>query len=139
MNVALPSLETWESYARSGRDPAELLDIDPEDVLRALLPPRPAWMAEAACRGMSPGIFFPSKGASPHPARTVCARCPVSDPCARYALEEGLFEYLRLAFRSEGPCVDPAGRVAKPDVVSNGTVRDAASVNAHAARSSLAR
>jgi hypothetical protein len=38
---ALPPLDAWEAYARTGRDPAQLLDVDPEELLRSLLPPRP--------------------------------------------------------------------------------------------------
>lgn len=40
---------------------------------------RPAWHAQAACRGYGPGAFFAD---DPVPARETCARCPVRLPCA---------------------------------------------------------
>ena len=51
-----------------------------------LIPARPGWMARAACRGMAPGIFFPSRGEATDEAREVCAGCPVGEPCLAYAV-----------------------------------------------------
>lgn len=48
---------------------------------------RPAWQAEAACRGADPALWFPERGEPTEPAKAVCARCPVALPCERYALE----------------------------------------------------
>jgi WhiB family transcriptional regulator, redox-sensing transcriptional regulator len=47
---------------------------------------RPAWQQQAACRGAGTARFFPAEGSSLMRARRVCARCPVSDECLRYAL-----------------------------------------------------
>lgn len=40
----------------------------------------------AACRGMDPGIFFPERGSSAMPAKTVCMVCPCRAACLAYAL-----------------------------------------------------
>jgi WhiB family redox-sensing transcriptional regulator len=46
---------------------------------------RPAWMAEAACRGMALEVFFVARGADVRHAKAVCAACAVSGPCRAYA------------------------------------------------------
>ena len=46
---------------------------------------RPAWMAEGACRGEDPALFFPARGASTSMAKAVCAGCPVRVQCLDYA------------------------------------------------------
>ncbi len=48
-----------------------------------------AWMRAAACRGMPPARFYPPSGAPADDALAVCAGCPVSDECDRYATETG--------------------------------------------------
>ncbi len=53
-----------------------------------LLPPRPAWMARAACRGWPTAMFFPTRGETPGPAREVCDACPVRVECGDYALSD---------------------------------------------------
>lgn len=55
-------------------------DLDVVAVLTSLA--RPAWHADAACRGMGPAMFFPERGAPVAPAKAVCAGCPVAGPCA---------------------------------------------------------
>lgn len=46
------------------------------------------WSANAACRGLGPGMFFPDVGDHPtaHQAKQVCAGCPAAAGCLRYAL-----------------------------------------------------
>jgi WhiB family redox-sensing transcriptional regulator len=44
------------------------------------------WRRRAACRGSDLGLFFPGRGESAEPARQVCARCPVRQPCLDYAI-----------------------------------------------------
>ena len=41
------------------------------------------WQDEAACRGVDPDIFFPSKGntAEVRRAKSFCRSCPVVDEC----------------------------------------------------------
>lgn len=50
-----------------------------------------SWVTDAACRGMSTDIFFPTgangEDAPPTPeARATCAICPVAQQCADYAM-----------------------------------------------------
>ena len=40
----------------------------------------------AACRGTDLDLFYPERGEPADPARQVCARCPVRQPCLEYAL-----------------------------------------------------
>jgi hypothetical protein len=47
-----------------------------------------AWMAEAACAGMDPKLFFPKRGQTTvvEQAKAVCRVCPVRAECLDYAL-----------------------------------------------------
>jgi WhiB family transcriptional regulator, redox-sensing transcriptional regulator len=51
------------------------------------------WTRRAACGSLpvrkADRIFFPERGGSSKPARTICARCPVRAECLAYALEKG--------------------------------------------------
>lgn len=49
------------------------------------------WMAEAACRGCDPELFFPARGDSTATVapRAVCAGCPVRGECLAYSLAIG--------------------------------------------------
>jgi WhiB family transcriptional regulator, redox-sensing transcriptional regulator len=53
-------------------------------------PPPAGWRYRAACRGADLDLFFPGRGESAEPARRVCARCPVREPCLDYALRHGI-------------------------------------------------
>ena len=44
------------------------------------------WRERAACCGTALDLFYPERGQSAGPARQVCARCPVRQPCLDYAL-----------------------------------------------------
>ena len=48
------------------------------------------WRDRAACRGTDLVVFFPGRGESAEPARQICARCPVRQPCLDYALSHGI-------------------------------------------------
>ena len=57
--------------------------------LDELIPPRPAWMADAACRE-HPGVeFVPSSAVDAGPALDVCAGCLVSEECLTFAKANG--------------------------------------------------
>jgi WhiB family transcriptional regulator, redox-sensing transcriptional regulator len=45
----------------------------------------PAWMAQAACAGSDPDMFFPQPGETTAEAKAVCAACPVRAQCADLA------------------------------------------------------
>lgn len=57
---------------------------DPLAELEALLQ-RPAWHAQAACRGQGPTAFFSTAPAAVRAAGAVCGTCPVREPCQEYA------------------------------------------------------
>ncbi len=59
---------------------------DPPTTLEELVGPRPAWMAEGACRGMGPDLFFPGQGGDVEAPRAICERCPVLPECLSYAM-----------------------------------------------------
>jgi WhiB family redox-sensing transcriptional regulator len=44
------------------------------------------WRQQAACHGTDLNLFYPERGQSAGPARQVCARCPVRQPCLENAL-----------------------------------------------------
>jgi WhiB family redox-sensing transcriptional regulator len=46
------------------------------------------WMAEARCRDLPPGLFFPTNSTGVAAARRVCATCDVARACLEYALAE---------------------------------------------------
>jgi WhiB family redox-sensing transcriptional regulator len=46
------------------------------------------WMPQAACRGMNPDTFHPSRGESVRELKAICAECPVIDPCREYGISE---------------------------------------------------
>lgn len=74
--------------------------MQPGDLLEPLadaLRQRPAWVADAACRGLPTEAFFPPPGAGGRHERSrgghalaVCEGCPVQELCASYATEERL-------------------------------------------------
>jgi WhiB family redox-sensing transcriptional regulator len=45
-----------------------------------------AWTDKALCRQVGSELFFVDDGASVAPARKICARCDVAEPCLNYAL-----------------------------------------------------
>lgn len=56
--------------------------------------PKPApdvtWMADAACVGLPPELFFPERGQWSERALQCCAHCPVRAQCLEYALTFGV-------------------------------------------------
>lgn len=46
------------------------------------------WRLRAACRGMDPDLFFPSRGdrVATEKAKEICSRCPVRADCLAHAL-----------------------------------------------------
>lgn len=53
----------------------------------------PEWMAEAACRGQGPGLWFAGGEADRAAAKAICAGCPVVAQCAEWGADEhfGIF------------------------------------------------
>jgi len=50
---------------------------------------RPAWQAQAACRGMDADLFFPGVGDDQTLAKSLCAGCLVREACLAFGLREG--------------------------------------------------
>lgn len=44
------------------------------------------WRHLSACRGVDPDIFYPANEDEAEAAKSVCAACPVRQPCLEYAL-----------------------------------------------------
>jgi WhiB family transcriptional regulator, redox-sensing transcriptional regulator len=44
------------------------------------------WSARAACHGLDPKVFFPADDDGAGPAKVICGRCAVREPCLEYAL-----------------------------------------------------
>ena len=58
--------------------------------MRVIRVGRPAFMADAACRGGDPAVmalFFPGIGVGAGRAKRFCDSCPVVADCRTYALE----------------------------------------------------
>jgi len=57
-------------------------------VMPELVLERPAWMADAACRGEPIQTFFPAKGKPVARAYALCSTCPVRVECRDYAVND---------------------------------------------------
>jgi WhiB family redox-sensing transcriptional regulator len=64
-------------------------NVDPTADLFALFGPaeEPTWQERALCAQTDPEAFFPEKGGSTRPAKSVCLACPVRAECLEYALD----------------------------------------------------
>jgi len=45
------------------------------------------WMSNGKCKTTDPEMFFPSDGLGVIKAQRICAKCPVSEQCLEYALD----------------------------------------------------
>ena len=50
------------------------------------LRPAPDWMAQAACAGADPALFYATHSATTRLAKRICAGCPVQAECLAHAL-----------------------------------------------------
>lgn len=66
--------------------PGTLRDVDPAELLAGLLR-RPAWHAEAACRGDGVERFVPRFGIGQRRAQATCSECEARSECLAFALE----------------------------------------------------
>ncbi len=44
------------------------------------------WRQRAACLGIDAAVFYPVSDEEAGPAKSICAECPVRQPCLEYAL-----------------------------------------------------
>ena len=75
----LDRLALVEALMQAGEPPATLL----EELTR-----RPAWHAQAACRGRDTDLWFPTGREPADEARAVCATCQVQVECAEAGRSE---------------------------------------------------
>lgn len=45
-----------------------------------------SWKNYGSCRGLNPGIFYPSSEEEARVAKAICRQCPVQGECLSYAL-----------------------------------------------------
>ena len=69
--------------SRPGDSPPTVADVL-VDLIR-----RPAWQADAACRGVGTDVFWIERGGDNRHAKALCAACPVVRPCRDYAADIG--------------------------------------------------
>lgn len=70
------------------------------------------WTRDALCAQTDPELFYPDKGESVRPAKSVCKRCPVRTECLQHALDRneyfgiwgGLSPNERTALRHGAAC-----------------------------------
>lgn len=66
------------------------------------------WRNRALCAQANPDDFYPDKGESTRPGKSICERCPVRAECLAYGLEErygiwgGLSERERRKLKASG-------------------------------------
>ena len=46
------------------------------------------WQSRAACRGIDSTTFFPITEEAAEPAKRICLRCEVRQPCLQYSFEQ---------------------------------------------------
>ncbi|MFG2165545.1 WhiB family transcriptional regulator [Micromonospora chersina] len=57
--------------------------------MTARLPHRgdvPDWHADGLCQQVDAELFFPERGQSAEPAKSICQRCPVQRDCLNWSL-----------------------------------------------------
>ena len=69
-----------------------MTDVNELDRLEALLntlgEARPAWQAQAACRGAGADAFFPERGENYLGVLRICSTCPVREQCLDFGINE---------------------------------------------------
>lgn len=99
---------SWQRVDLVVDDPREVYGIDPQELVEALGIERPAWHAEAACRGQGPELWFPANGEPTAEALELCQGCPVHVECfaagliERHGVWAGTSEEARRRLRRPG-------------------------------------
>ena len=79
----------------------------PAELVRLFV--RADWMDRAACRGMDPNWWHPAKAGANRDtpkAKAICAECPVSDECLKYAMDNeqrGIWGGISIGEARRGP------------------------------------
>ncbi len=77
-------------------DPQDILaagTLDPGELIRRLVPPAPAWTADALCREFDLSLFFPELGQPARHALEICGACPVRQPCLDEAIADTTLDH----------------------------------------------
>ena len=64
-------------------------DATDDDAIAGRSPQDLDWQDDGLCKESDPEAFFPEKGGSTKQAKAVCRRCPITEKCLQYALENG--------------------------------------------------
>ncbi len=62
-------------------------DAADDDAIAGRVPEDLDWQDDGLCKESDPEAFFPEKGGSTKQAKAVCKRCPVTEKCLQYALD----------------------------------------------------
>jgi WhiB family redox-sensing transcriptional regulator len=62
-------------------------DAADDDAIVGRSPQDLDWQDDGLCKESDPEAFFPEKGGSTKQAKAVCKRCPITEECLQYALE----------------------------------------------------
>ena len=91
--------ETAESVDDASTESAEIIDIrqmligglatdvDVDVDVTGRIAEDLDWQDEGLCKESDPEAFFPEKGGSTKQAKAVCRRCPITEKCLQYALD----------------------------------------------------
>ncbi len=63
------------------------LALDDDDDIARRPEQDTSWQDDGLCAQADPEAFFPEKGGSTKQAKSICKRCPVTDECLQYALD----------------------------------------------------
>ena len=63
------------------------LALDDDDDITRRPKQDTSWQDDGLCAQADPEAFFPEKGGSTKQAKSICNRCPVTDKCLQYALD----------------------------------------------------
>ena len=83
------------------------------------------WRHQAACRDEDPELFFPIGNTGPalmqiEQAKAVCRRCPVVEPCLKWAMETGQDSGVWGGTSEDERDAEEAGDVSRRHEVGNG-------------------
>ena len=91
--------EAAESFDDASTESAEIIDIrqmligglaadvDVDANVTGRIAEDLDWQDEGLCKESDPEAFFPEKGGSTKQAKAVCRRCPITEKCLQYALD----------------------------------------------------
>ena len=79
-----------------------------------------------ACKGHNPEVWFPLPSESAKPAKAICRRCPIQDPCLTYALQYAVHGIWAATTIEDRAAIREARGIVPLPVVPGGRVRHGA-------------